>query len=899
MARLKGRERSINIEDRRRAAAVRRSLEKVSGTENAATLEEFFALQEQRQTDKRNNPVLLNDDFVPTGRRAVRPKLLNGVVKPSTDKLSYSFPTTAPKMFDDLSGSSTWWKVQQIRYGNTPAPALKLKADGVIQANGRISFAPLVGSGSNDTLRGDAADDVPGRRTLAPWLPSTVLEGDTGEGAMAATPRLGAAQGSLSENDIRTLAYTLLGEAEGEGPVGMLAVANVINNRAHSPFYPNDPVSVALQPSQFSTNNPGAGGNQAAVRRRTPEGSDRYNAAVQIIQRVFIDGDAPDLTGNSIYYHTTNITPYWAGNATTSYGTYVLGNHRFYPRAPVESSAEDAILSIFGEAGQTVVGGFNDTAETPFKWIDGQFVMEGGNQPVPPYPRPANERPTIRGSAGTDTFRGRSERLSNGIGTRQTIRQMREETRLQQMAAAAGVPAPEPRSAVLPFLTGSGRASMGELTQAALSVTPRIGDPSWDSRSPLWLGTDTASFESLAGINDTGLGSLLGRKYPLKEPVVVEGRGTDSAVQDQREEQRLQRLAAQSAPKAGDSPEVTAAKTRLRISLAIIEDAKALPAPKGSPAPVVVDGRGTDATITEMRKETRLQQMDGIKPKAPRAPAVVDARGTDRFVQAQREEQRATRQPTPKIVSREPVVVDARGTDRLVTEQRAEQMATRAPPIIPNGKLPLPAPLDTSLVKPKPLGTPPTLESTVFVPSASPKPGKLLATEEFPDNPASTIFDEGFNDVPAQPKPTVKPKPAEPAYTPPKSGEPTPVGDLLKVINTPGYQKIGQLNVDQYARIASGQPGRRFPLLRFFLGLNNRPRVAGNVAFDVDRNAWGKLNTEGTFGSSPLNPANQRPEAMAAIASGASSYSPTSGENAGALMPTKSIGGGTRLTYGD
>jgi N-acetylmuramoyl-L-alanine amidase len=149
----------------------------------------------------------------------------------------------------------------------------------------------------------------------------------------------------MDDADLQILTYTLLGEARGEGAEGMLAVANVIANRVDSPIYPDDPVDVVLQDRQFSTNNAGEGGNQAATRREVRPGDALYVTAEQIVRAAIIDRTVPDITGGAINYHATNISPYWAANATTRWGTVTYGNHIYYARRPVPPADIPTVLS--------------------------------------------------------------------------------------------------------------------------------------------------------------------------------------------------------------------------------------------------------------------------------------------------------------------------------------------------------------------------------------------------------------------------------------------------------------------------------------------------------------------------------------------------------------------------
>lgn len=132
----------------------------------------------------------------------------------------------------------------------------------------------------------------------------------------------------LSEYQKDILVRTVLGEARGEGMDGMEAVAAVIRNRTNSGQFPNDPAAVALQPSQFSVWNSGAGGGKTDYNKN----SDLYRRAEQAVERVF-SGQVPDRTNGALYYHTPAVSPNWADEAN-QYGTTRLGNHIFYNGRP-------------------------------------------------------------------------------------------------------------------------------------------------------------------------------------------------------------------------------------------------------------------------------------------------------------------------------------------------------------------------------------------------------------------------------------------------------------------------------------------------------------------------------------------------------------------------------------
>lgn len=132
----------------------------------------------------------------------------------------------------------------------------------------------------------------------------------------------------LSEYQKDILVRTILGEARGEGLDGMEAVAQVIRNRTNSGRFPSDPAAVALQPSQFSVWNTGAGGGKTDYNKN----SDLYRKAEQAVERVF-SGQVPDRTNGALFYHTPSVSPNWAGEVN-KYGTTQLGNHIFYNGRP-------------------------------------------------------------------------------------------------------------------------------------------------------------------------------------------------------------------------------------------------------------------------------------------------------------------------------------------------------------------------------------------------------------------------------------------------------------------------------------------------------------------------------------------------------------------------------------
>ncbi len=132
------------------------------------------------------------------------------------------------------------------------------------------------------------------------------------------------------------LTRTILGEAVGEGYTGMLVVAQVIHNRAMDGRWPSDPVAVAGQKNQFTTNSPGWGGNQGMVSANYGPGTKEYRMARAAARAAIIDQTVPDITGNAVHYHTIAMgyPSSWPSSIKAN-GFIDIGAHRVYPQHPV------------------------------------------------------------------------------------------------------------------------------------------------------------------------------------------------------------------------------------------------------------------------------------------------------------------------------------------------------------------------------------------------------------------------------------------------------------------------------------------------------------------------------------------------------------------------------------
>lgn len=156
--------------------------------------------------------------------------------------------------------------------------------------------------------------------------------------------------------DVSILAQTIWGEARSHGATGMLAVGNVIKNRAEAnmKMFGQGIRGVALKPKQFSCWNEGDP-NRDRIKemlqydrlislRRSPDGTpfDEWFAKfknsgnymdykawllAKDIAKKIIAGKASDPTNGAVYYHTTDVDPAWNANLDH---VATVGNHLFY-----------------------------------------------------------------------------------------------------------------------------------------------------------------------------------------------------------------------------------------------------------------------------------------------------------------------------------------------------------------------------------------------------------------------------------------------------------------------------------------------------------------------------------------------------------------------------------------
>lgn len=131
---------------------------------------------------------------------------------------------------------------------------------------------------------------------------------------------------TITNDPIDVLARTIWGEARGDGRAGMVAVANVIVNRAKHPrWWGTDIVSVCLKPWQFSSWNANDPNREKLM---SVDGTDpQFTTALAIADAAFMDR-LPDTTGGADSYYADSIAaPPWTEKATF---TAKIGHQRFY-----------------------------------------------------------------------------------------------------------------------------------------------------------------------------------------------------------------------------------------------------------------------------------------------------------------------------------------------------------------------------------------------------------------------------------------------------------------------------------------------------------------------------------------------------------------------------------------
>jgi hypothetical protein len=145
----------------------------------------------------------------------------------------------------------------------------------------------------------------------------------------------------------RIVAAVLMGEARGEGGIGMTAVAEVVYNR--SVKQGRSPLAVVCRKGAFS-----------CLNGKTPEQlyqehcrSPLFNVALKVAKTVYnCPEQLPGITRGATFYDHKDAQPMWLGEVEL---VVVLGHHAFYVEKkkgskapasqPAQSEAQDYYLS--------------------------------------------------------------------------------------------------------------------------------------------------------------------------------------------------------------------------------------------------------------------------------------------------------------------------------------------------------------------------------------------------------------------------------------------------------------------------------------------------------------------------------------------------------------------------
>lgn len=119
----------------------------------------------------------------------------------------------------------------------------------------------------------------------------------------------------------QVVAAVLVLEADMDGEAGMIAVMNVIQNRA-SGFSEASYVKVVTKPKQFSCLNRKS--HASAVRAASRHAS--WSLALSIVDRACSD-TLPDTTGGATHYERRGTKAYWAKEMEV---VAEIGSHIFY-----------------------------------------------------------------------------------------------------------------------------------------------------------------------------------------------------------------------------------------------------------------------------------------------------------------------------------------------------------------------------------------------------------------------------------------------------------------------------------------------------------------------------------------------------------------------------------------
>lgn len=276
-----------------------------------------------------------------------------------------------------------------------------------------------------------------------------------------------AAAAAMGNSDRDLLAQTLMAEAGGEGPDGMLAAGAVINNRLNSGDYGQSLRDVIMAPGQFSAWNSvtGYAGGEGGLDMTRMQPSD---AAYQVTDAL-LSGQYTDPTGGAThYYNPSAADPAWGqrgGGDWERIGNHVFGSAGGRPgagggasfnlptlpgQAAMDRGSMEALLGVMTNdrvnpalqsLASNMLGDAGGAAPSPADqldyqsaWLDLQKSMMGGDPVkgvnvggalVDPYtgeelyraPADPSDRATVKAPDGNTYYTDTGERvLPPGVG---------------------------------------------------------------------------------------------------------------------------------------------------------------------------------------------------------------------------------------------------------------------------------------------------------------------------------------------------------------------------------------------------------------------------------------------------------------------------------------------------
>jgi len=335
---------------------------------------------------------------------------------------------------------------------------------------------------------------------------------------------------ALSEEErIDYLTRTVLGEAVGEDYVGMLGVAQVIHNRTQDGRFPADPVAVAGQSWQFSTNSPSVGGNQGMVSRNYGPGTPEYRKAEAAVRAAIYEQSAPDITGGAVQYHTVAMGyPASWPSSIKRHGYVDVGAHRYYPTRPVPPGEIPGLISglkyVDGPVGS--IRSVNDRGVQPIRpaTMSGEVRLKRELNRI--ADQRANATETIRRSRAfafndtIDPFEGPT-RSSVKVVTNRPIPAMKES--MQRQIRATGTPMTTERTFAQMVSQSEGMDAPG----VTLVSKPRVVQQTpWGVRERVAAVVAATDAEAGRGqLTMTGNSNISGAVVDWLYPRIAEGQG--------------------------------------------------------------------------------------------------------------------------------------------------------------------------------------------------------------------------------------------------------------------------------------------------------------------------------------------------------------------------------------